>query len=181
LDTTIEDCYFEDCGIAISFGGGGTPDYYKRNYVLQEHTGGIMRNNVVRRTGLSIPINDVAVYMNKAAGCRIYNNTFWTTSEGNTSIDMRFDLTYGWIYNNVCSQGLGLRDGGQAVQSNNLWSQAGNESSLFVDYLNNNFHLKSTATTAINQGLDPSGWVLFDFDGESRPKGGAYDIGADEY
>jgi len=140
-----------------------------------------MRNNVVRRTGLSIPINDVAIYMNKASGCRIYNNTLWTTSEGNTSIDMRFDLTYGWIYNNVCRQGLGLRDGGQATQSNNLWSQAGNESSLFVDYANNNFHLKSSASTAINQGINPSGWVNYDFGGEARPKGGAYDIGADEY
>ena len=181
LDTVIEDSYFEDCGIAMSFGGSGSPSYYKRFYVPQEHTGGIMRNNVVRRTSRSIPIHEVGIYTDKAVGYRIYNNTLWTTCDAGNSIDIRFAESWGWLYNNIANQALNLREGGQAYDSHNLWSQAGNESTLFVDQPNGNLHLKSTATTAINQGLDTTAWVKYDMDGETRPKGAAVDIGADEY
>ena len=178
LDTIIEDSYFEDCGVAISFGGGGTPANYKRFYVTQEHTGGIMRNNVVRRTGLSIPINDCGIYMNKAVGYRVYNNTLWTTSEGGGSIDIRFLESTGEVYNNLANQGLNLRDGGTAIEATNIWHCPAD---LFVDQPHGDFHLVSSATSALDQGTDTGGWVKHDMDGERRPKGAAIDIGADEY
>ncbi len=178
IDTTVDDCYFEDCGVSISFGGGGSPDEWKRGHVPQEHTGGIMRNNVVRHTTVTTPVRDVAVYMNKAADFRVYNNTFWTTSDTGTSIDSRFAESTGWVYNNLCTQPLHLRDGGTAVESNNIWEAT---AALFADQTSGNLHLRSDAAAAIDQGLDTTDWVAYDMDAEARPSGAAVDLGADEY
>jgi hypothetical protein len=50
-----------------------------------------------------------------------------------------------------------------------------------VDQPNKDYHLVSTATDAIDQGCDTLADVPYDMDWESRPKGSAIDIGADEY
>jgi len=172
-DTVMENNYLQDCDIPLSFGGGGSPDYYKRGGVLYEHIRGIMRNNVVHRT------LDVGIYMNKASDFKVYNNTIWSTfDEIPSSIDSRFSLSYGEIYNNICSQSYQLRDGGTATFSNNIWYA---DSDLFVDQTNGDYHLVSSATDAIDQGMDTTADVPYDMDGEARPKGSAVDIGADEY
>ena len=173
MDTIIENCYFENCGIAMSFGGGGTGvQYFRNGDATYEHRRGIMRNNVVHNT------NDVAIYMNSAQDYSIYNNTLWSTFSGaNSSIDIRYN-SWGRIYNNTCHQSYQLRDGGLATVSNNLWNVDG---SLFVNQPGKDYHLVSSATSAINQGRSPDGWVNFDMDWQSRPRGAAWDIGADEY
>ncbi len=53
--------------------------------------------------------------------------------------------------------------------------------SLFVNPYNFDFHLKSTASTAIDSGQVPSGGYAYDLDGQARPYNGTWDIGADEY
>ena len=54
-------------------------------------------------------------------------------------------------------------------------------STVFVDYTNGDFHLKSTDTDLIGAGVDDPGSGLFsdDIDGETRTS--VWDIGADEY
>jgi hypothetical protein len=170
-DTVIENCYFQDCEVSISFGGGGSPIEIHRNGNPSEHYRGILRNNIVHYS------DDVAVYMNTAEDFKIYNNTFWTEN-GFSSIDIRFSASYGDIVNNICTEGYRLRDGATATLATNLFYA---DSSLFVDQVNADYHLVSTATDAIDQGTDTTADVPTDMDGESRPKGSAVDIGADEY
>jgi hypothetical protein len=173
-DTVVENCFFDNCDIPLSFGGGGTGDQYFRNCDTSwEHRRGIMRNNVVHLT------KDTGVYMNHAAEYKIYNNTLWTTFQrADSSIDIR-NGSYGDIFNNICSEGYRLRDGDtQATLCNNIFFADAN---LFVDQPNKDYHLVSTATDAIDQGCDTLADVPYDMDWESRPKGSAIDIGADEY
>jgi len=173
-DTVVENSYFEECDIAISFGGGLAPGSVSRYCDdTWEHHRGIMRNNVVHLT------QDVGIYMNDAADWKIYNNTLWSTfGAADSSIDVR-NGSYGEIFNNICAEGYRLRDGDtQATVSNNIFFA---DSSLFVDQANGDYHLVSTATDAIDQGCDTTADVPYDMDWESRPKGSAVDIGADEY
>jgi hypothetical protein len=174
-DTVVENNYCEDCDIGLSFGGGGTdPVYFRDGDTTYEHRRGIMRNNVVNRT------KDVAVMMLYAQDYKIYNNTLWSTFVlADSSIDIRY-LSNGWIYNNICAEGYRLRNvpDSQAIESNNIWFAS---ASLFVDQPNGNFHLVSTATAAIDQGLDTTADVVYDMDWQTRPRGSAVDIGADEY
>ncbi|WPV65127.1 PKD domain-containing protein [Chitinophaga sp. LS1] len=50
----------------------------------------------------------------------------------------------------------------------------------FVDAANKNFHL-AAGSPAIDQGKDLSAYFKIDIDGNARPQGSAYDVGADEY
>jgi len=172
-DTVVENCYFEDCDIPLSFGNGQSPSSIARYCQDNPETlRGIMRNNVVHGT------QDVGIYLNKASDFKVYNNTVWSTYSGGSSIDFRYPETYGECFNNIFSQGNRFRDGGTATLSNNLWNAP---ASLFVDQANGDYHLVSTATAAIDQGLDTSADVPYDMDWESRPKGSDVDIGADEF
>jgi len=172
-DTIIENNYFEDNDIAISFGNGGCPAVSARyGDITYQHRGGIIRNNVVNRT------KDVAVYINSATNFKVYNNTLWSTFKaGRSSIDVRFN-SHGDIFNNICREGYRLRNRGKANLAGNIWNA---NSSLFVDQPNSNFHLDSTATKAIDQGVDTSGDVPCDMDWQPRPFGLTVDIGADEH
>lgn len=172
-DTVIDNCYFQNCFIAISFGGGGSPIDIHRNSAPYEHYGGLMSNNVVHLT------KDVAIYMNLANGFKVYNNTLWSTfTNGGSSIDLRFVGTDGTIYNNICSQSYRLRDGATGTFANNIFNAS---AGLFVNQAGADYHLVSTATSAIDQGLDTTADVPYDMDGQTRPRGSAVDIGADEY
>src|SRR5260370_37738984 len=55
----------------------------------------------------------------------------------------------------------------------------------FVSYiergLNNNFQLASNDTACVDAGTDMSAYYNFDHDGNARPQGRAWDIGAYEY
>ena len=173
-DTVVENCYFENCGIAISFGGGLAPESISRYCDdSQEHRRGIMRNNVVHLT------LDVAIYMAQALDFKVYNNTLWSTFKlADSSIDVRYH-SYGEIFNNICSEGWRLREAeSQATLSNNIFFADAN---LFVDQANADYHLVATATDAIDQGCDTTADVPYDMDWEARPKGSAVDIGADEF
>ena len=172
-DTVVDGCYFEDCDIPLSFGGGGTgTDWFRDGDSTYEHRGGIMSNNVVNRT------LDVAVYMNKAGGFKLYNNTLWSTYTGaDSSVDVRFN-SYGDVVNNLCSQGYQLRDGGTATFSHNIFHAP---AALFVDQVGGDFHLVGTAAAAIDQGADTLASVPDDMDAQARPCGSGVDIGADEH
>jgi hypothetical protein len=172
-DTVIENNYFEDNDIAISFGNGGCPsDYARYGDATYQHRRGIIRNNIVNRT------KDNAIYINSAKDFKIYNNTLWSTyNDGGNSIDIRFNSN-GKIFNNITNQGYRLRNGGTATVGNNIWKA---KSSIFRDQPNGNFHLAPTAIEAIDQGVDSLADVSYDMDWQSRPKGSKIDIGADEY
>jgi len=51
----------------------------------------------------------------------------------------------------------------------------------FVDYINNDFHIKNASSVLVDAGTDlTADGVTEDIDGDTRPQGTAFDIGADE-
>ncbi|WJH32181.1 hypothetical protein N6H14_17190 [Paenibacillus sp. CC-CFT747] len=116
IDTIVENNVFLNSFIAMSFGGGGSGASFFRNQdQTYEHRGGIMRNNVVYGT------TDTAVYMNKATGFKVYNNTMLGIApNGVGGVESRFSASDGDIRNNLMDQPIKLRDGGKATASHNI-------------------------------------------------------------
>jgi hypothetical protein len=102
--------------IGLSFGGGGTGSRFCRDGTCAiEHSGGIMRNNVILRCP-----DDVGIYLNRAANTLLYHNLL----VGTRGIDVRFPTSTARIVNNIIPNGVSERDGGKALLSNNLVSPA---------------------------------------------------------
>lgn len=92
--------------VGLSFGGGGTsPGACEGGDCGAEHRDGVMRNNVI-----ALCPQEVGIYLNRAAGTRLYNNLLYETA----GIDVRFSASDADIRNNVVSGGIRERDGGRA-------------------------------------------------------------------
>ncbi len=92
-------------------------------------------------------------------------------------IEFRFSTTGAEARNNLGDAPIGLRDGATFTQSGNLLTAT---ASLFVNPSAGDLHLKSTATAVIDQ-VPALSSVTNDIDGNTRPLGVGYDIGADEF
>ncbi|SFA82425.1 Fibronectin type III domain-containing protein [Cohnella sp. OV330] len=173
MDTLVENNVFKNSFIAMSFGGGGTAAQYFRNGDTSlEHRGGIMRNNVVYGT------DDAGVYMNKASGFKVYNNTILGVPSGVGSVESRYAGSNGEVRNNLMDKAVKPRDGGTATSSNNITNGT---ASMLVNAAAGDYHLNAaTASAAIDAGYALPADVPLDMDGQPRPSGSAYDIGADE-
>lgn len=100
--------------IGLSFGGGGSDAGSCRDRQCNpEHTGGIMRSNIV----MDCP-NDVGVYLNKSTATTIHNNLFLNTR----GIDVRFADTDATIFNNVIDGRILGRDDAKYVENDNVIS-----------------------------------------------------------
>ncbi|MGY8960751.1 MAG: hypothetical protein ACKVKG_14770 [Alphaproteobacteria bacterium] len=99
--------------LGLSLGGGGTgKQFCEKQDCRTEHTNGIIRNNIV----LNCP-RDVAVYLNKAKGTKIYNNTFMNTGAG---VDVRFKTSSADAQNNIITGTVRDRNGDVHTEANNL-------------------------------------------------------------
>lgn len=173
IGTIIENNFIYDAAIALSFGGGGTgSQYFRNNDQTYEHRGGIMRNNIIYN------MSDAGIYMNKANNFKVYNNTIIDIGPGTGAIETRFSGSIGEVVNNLTNGTLKPRNGGLFSVTSNNYTHATN--SMFVNASGHDFHLVSSATDAIDQGMTLSE-VKKDYDGYFRPQGTAYDIGAYEY
>ncbi len=99
--------------VGLSFGGGGTsPDSVcEEGSCAIEHSGGIMRNNIIAHCP-----RDVGIYLNESVDTSIYNNLLYNTS----GIDVRYEVTTADIRNNILAGDITERDGGTATTSSNL-------------------------------------------------------------
>jgi hypothetical protein len=147
-----------------------------------DHQGGTIRNNFFylqpglisarRKAG-----SDAQIIVWDSPGTKVYHNTVLTNSNVFLSIEMRFNTAGAEVRNNLADAPLGTRDGGSFSQSGNFLSAT---ASLFVDPSAGNLHLKNTATAAIDKAPVLAS-VMDDIDGDPRPLGAGYDIGADEF
>lgn len=81
-----------DVRVGLSFGDGGTQQQFcQNNDCYYEHSGGVIKNNLVLNC-----INDVSIYLNKASETEISGNTLLNS----TGIDARFKQTSVKINNN---------------------------------------------------------------------------------
>ncbi len=174
-NTTTENNIFLNTDRAISYGlidqSTGT-----------DHSGGVIRNNFITNVpGLMSPSrkagSDALIIVYDSPGTKVFHNTVLTNANVNFSVEFRFPTsTGGEARNNLADAPINLRQSASAIQSGNLLNAT---AALFVSPLSGNLHLRSTATIAIDTapGLPA---ITTDFDGNSRPQGAAFDVGADE-
>lgn len=165
--TLVEGNTFVDCQREINLGlDQRTPD---------DHTGGIVRNNFIYRSA------DVqgawAIGIFDSPGTQVLHNSIFIQENESGSIEYRFpDTTNVQVLHNLADRPARARDGATANVAGNVWSATAD---FFVDPSRGDLHLRPSATSAIDQASG-SFDVPLDWDGESRPSGGAADVGADE-
>ena len=148
-----------------------------------DHQGGVIRNNFVYlEPNLMSPGrtagSDGTIIAWDSPNTQIDQNTILTNANVNYAIEFRFaSTTGGTARNNLADAPIHLRDSATATQSGNLLTAA---PAMFIDPPAANLHLAATATSAIDQAPVLAS-VTNDFDGEARPQGAGYDIGADEF
>ncbi len=136
----------------------------------------MIRNNFIYNNGDG-PNTDVGLGLESACSVKVDNNTvvvpYWAP------IEYRFSGSSNLMFrNNLVNGGITLRDGAPAaVRSNN---QESIQSGWFVHLTNGNLHIKPGVTSVIDRGCLVADFSD-DLDGDLRPVGAAWDIGADEY
>lgn len=167
-DTITEGNTFIDCQRAIAYGLDPTSPF--------DHSGGVIRNNFIHRRA-SQP-GDAGIIVFASPQTIVAHNTILLSGTYGAAIEYRFTQTTGaQIVNNLADASIVSRDGGSASVAGN-YTQA--VPSLFVNAGDGDLHLAAAATVAIDRGVSFAA-VAADWDGESRPRGPAPDIGADEF
>jgi hypothetical protein len=187
-DTVVERNTVRNSARGIGFGLSTTGD--GRTYADEpcqsasgyvDHYGGVIRNNAVFANDSGLFASqygfDCGVCLWNACGGRILHNTVASTEPPFSSIEWRFPNTDPDVINNLVTHNLRERDGAAASAWGNLDDAP---LSLFVDAARGDLHLAQTAADAIDDAAAPAG-VVDDVDGDVRPSGRQYDVGADEY
>ncbi|UCF05464.1 MAG: right-handed parallel beta-helix repeat-containing protein [bacterium] len=161
-NTIIEHNTIYNCDRGIGFGLGSTAG---------QHTGGMIRNNMVHTT------MDVGIGLQSAVSASVYNNTVWVEAYF-AAIEYRWASTqHASIINNLANAQILGREGATGVVETNVTNA---ELSWFVDPAVGDLCLADSIGAAVDLGQSLTE-VELDFYCEERPKGSAYDIGADEY
>jgi hypothetical protein len=166
-NTTTDSNVFVNCARGI---------YYGMTPGVIDHRGGVILNNFVFRAARHH--GDVGISVNDSPDTQVLNNTVYQSGTYGTSIEYRFTITTGVLIANNLVDGVILdRNVATAVLEHNY---TGAPAAMFVNAPGGNLHLVSAAIGAIDQGVTLPN-VTLDIDGNPRPVGVAYDIGANEY
>ena len=165
-------CEFAHSGYArvgLSLGGGGSaPDSIcEEQDCSTEHTGGILRNNIIANCP------DVGIYLSEAADTLVQHNTLYDTA----GIDVRFGPSTATLEGNILDGRIRERDGGTALLGDNL-EYFGGFSATYRDPDNFDFRVASGADIA-DLGLSTP---EVDFCWKLRTQGadaGAVEVGSD--
>ena len=178
--TLVENNQIFDCGRGIGFGLGDTRGervYADRPYAgeLLGHYDGIIRNNVIFADNA---FYDTGIELHVAKRPIVLHNTIVhgpNATKFFRSIDYRYAATDVVIVNNL-TRAIGARDGAQGTVQNNYDNTP---LDYFVSVQNRDFHLKASASEALDKGV-PRSESGVDIDGRPHDQG-APDLGADEY
>lgn len=166
--TVTEGNVFINCARAISYGLLSRAD--------GDHLGGVIRNNVIFRAA-SVR-GDVGIHLASSPDTQVLNNTVYLSGTYGTPIEYRFVHTRGVVIaNNLLDGAIWAREGATGREETNL---AGARADLFINAAEGDLHLGPDARGAIDRGTTTTE-VVDDMDGEARPVGRGYDIGADEH
>ena len=166
-NTLVEKNVIVDCDRGIGFG-----------LDARGNTGGVIRNNMIYHAANKGSFADVAIYLENSPDTQVYNNSIFTEHSYPRSIEYRFAATSGvLIVNNLANRPVGARDGAAGTVGSNVENAA---ASWFTAPTSGNLHLAATRSGVVDAGRTVSG-LTDDIDGDTRPKGAAVDIGADEF
>jgi hypothetical protein len=166
-NTLCERNTFINCARAIAF--GITP---RKNF--HDHTGGIIRNNMIYRDARTR--GDTGVMVWDSPDTKVLHNTVILNGTYANAIEYRFAGSKNLlIANNLCDGEIAERENAEALLNGNITNA---EISWLTDAPRGNLHLRSGAA-AIDRGVFVDD-CRDDFDGEARPQGKAPDVGADE-
>ena len=166
-NTTVEGNVFLNCTRSVML---GADDYYSPS-----HRGGVIRNNIVFRAANQV--GDVGIMLTSSPDTQVLNNTVYLSGTYASPIEYRYGITSNvLIANNLVDGTIAARDDATATLRTNL---QGAGPGYFTSVASGDLHLSAVAGGAIDQGTT-LGAVTDDWDGEARPQGQAYDIGADE-
>ena len=168
VNPTVEGNVIYDCDRGIAM---GNPSYTNPDNVV----GGIVRNNFVSHA------NEINLELIATVDLKVYNNTLYGPSGSSYSrcVSMESFVTSGLelknnlLYGDIADRGIPF------VSENNITGTTA-DASWFADAANGDLHLTPLAVGAIDGGqvlID----VPVDIDGDARPFGSGWDIGADEY
>ena len=156
-----------NCDRGIGFGLNGKPN-----------SGGIIRNNMIYHAANKGQFADVGISLQESSNTLVQNNTVILDNSITWAIEYRFGASQNvQIVNNLTNKPVRSRDGGTGTESNNVSSAA---NSWFVGATTGDLHLASAVSSVVDKGQAVSG-LTDDFDGQSRPQGAGFDVGADEY
>ncbi|MBI5895966.1 MAG: right-handed parallel beta-helix repeat-containing protein, partial [Desulfobacterales bacterium] len=140
-------------------------------------SGGLIRNNMIYSDHLGLN-SDVGIGLESTQNARVYNNTIYLNNSYTWAIEFRWAASTGnLIVNNLTNKSIAGRDSGSATVRNNVTDAA---AGWFLNPASGDLHLAQAVNAVVDAGetLDD---VPDDVDGEPRPIGSGYDIGADEY
>jgi hypothetical protein len=166
-NNTVEKNTIVNCDRGIGFGLNGKPN-----------SGGIIRNNMIYHAANKGQFADVGISLQESPNTVVQNNTVMLDNDITWAIEYRFSSTQNvQIVNNLTNKPVRARDGGGGTVSSNVSSAV---NSWFVGATSGDLHLASAVSSVVDKGQTISG-LTEDFDGQSRPQGSAFDVGADEY
>lgn len=156
-----------NCDRGIGFGLNGKPN-----------NGGTIRNNMIYHAANKGQFADVGISLQESPNTLVQNNTVYLENSITWAIEYRFASTQNvQIVNNLTNKPVLSRDSGTGTLSSNVSNAA---SSWFVNTANGDLHLASAVSSVVDKGQTISG-LTDDIDGQARPQGAGYDIGAHEY
>ncbi len=161
----VENNLIIGCDRGIAFGNPSS----STNGASVHVTNAVCRNNFI------VAGPDAGIEIAWSEGVKIYNNTVWRQEQAGRGIRFIAPVKNCELINNLVR---GRLEAGAEVKSQtNLFAAL---SGYFHDPAAGNLHLLPEAHDAIDKGSTLA-LVSGDWDGEKRPMGNAYDIGADEF
>jgi hypothetical protein len=168
-NVVIERNHIINCDRGIGFGLGGEAN---------GHNGGTstIRNNMICNDGAG-PNTDVGIGLESANDVTVDNNTVFIPGYG-SPIEYRFAASSGVTFrNNLTNKPIRRRDGAPvATESHTVGTAA---AGWFREVATGDLRLLPSAKAAIDRATAVAGF-RDDIDGDDRPAGDAWDIGADE-
>ncbi len=133
------------------------------------HYNGRISNNFVH------VVVDTGIYLCRAEGTKVFNNTVFIDSDYPNAIEYRYDTHGSRIINNLTNRKITARNGGVAELNRNIETA---KASWFNNSSSGNLHLNGYISNVVDQGLIIPEFK-HDIDGTARS--GSFDIGADEW